>query len=49
MDVQQFIRHALDGNAILFTGAGFSWGAKNRVGTDIPSGEKLAAMLVLLC
>ena len=28
MDLSDAIRHALDGNALLFTGAGFSQGAK---------------------
>lgn len=46
MDAQQFIRHAIDGNAILFTGAGFSWGATNRAGKTIPSGLGLAKMLL---
>lgn len=46
MDVQQFIRHAIDGNAVLFTGAGFSFGATNRVDEKIPSGIGLASMLL---
>lgn len=46
MNVRQFVRHAIDGSAVLFTGAGFSWGAKNRLDKQIPGGNRLASMLL---
>ncbi|MBD7982976.1 SIR2 family protein [Sporosarcina sp. Sa2YVA2] len=36
MDLEKAIKHALDGDAIIFTGAGFSSGMKNVSNTDIP-------------
>ncbi len=50
MSPEEAIQHALDGNAILFTGAGFSWGAKNIILDPedewIPSGKALAKLLL---
>lgn len=46
MNLEDAIRHALDGRAILFTGAGFSFGATNIEGNAIPSGKALAAELL---
>ncbi|MEB6663511.1 SIR2 family protein [Achromobacter ruhlandii] len=46
MDIEQAIHYALDGDAILFTGAGFSWGAMNRLGRPLPFGTALAGMLL---
>lgn len=46
MSPEEAIQHALDGNAVLFTGAGFSWGAKNQEGTQIPAGAALATSLL---
>lgn len=50
MSPEDAIRHALDGNAILFTGAGFSWGAKNidvnPEKRSIPAGRALANLLL---
>lgn len=46
MSPEEAIRHALDGNAILFTGAGFSWGAKNQNEQKIPAGAALAESLL---
>lgn len=46
MDIEQAIHHALDGDAVLFTGAGFSWRARNRIDGHIPSGAKLAELLL---
>src|SRR5258706_372680 len=36
------IRHALDGNAVLFVGAGYSTLATNRMGKHLPTGAQLA-------
>jgi len=46
MDIQDAIRHVLNGQAILFTGAGFSHGAKNIEDDWIPSGKTFAADLL---
>lgn len=46
MTLEDAIRHALDGRAILFTGAGFSYGATNIEGQLIPSGKALAGELL---
>jgi len=46
MDVEEAIRHAIDGKAVLFTGAGFSFGAKNVGDQPIPSGKALATKLL---
>lgn len=41
MDINTAINFALKGNAILFAGAGFSYGAKNLNGTSFNLGEGL--------
>lgn len=46
MEISQAIHHALNGRAILFTGAGFSFGAVNREGSRIPAGHALARTLL---
>jgi len=46
MDLEDAVRHALDGRAVLFTGAGFSNGATNIEGNPIPSGKALAIKLL---
>lgn len=46
MDVREAIRHAIDGRAILFTGAGFSYGAKNIHEKPFPSGADLSSELL---
>jgi hypothetical protein len=43
MEIDEAIRHALDGHAILFVGAGFSRDAKSKVSNFILTGESLAA------
>lgn len=42
MDLNNAIRHALDGNAILFLGAGFSIGGTNKIGEMLPTASKLS-------
>ncbi len=46
MDVREAIQYALDGRAILFTGAGFSYGAENTKGQPIPAGRALSRKLL---
>lgn len=46
MTLEDAIRHALDGRAVLFTGAGFSYGATSIEGAAIPSGKALAEELL---
>ena len=46
MNLEDAIRVALDGRAILFTGAGFSYGATNVENNPIPSGKALAQKLL---
>ncbi len=41
MDFQQALEYALDGDAVVFIGAGFSLGAKNGRGEPIKSGGEL--------
>lgn len=45
MDLDQAIEHALDGDAILFVGAGFSIGSSNLDGASPRTGRALAALL----
>lgn len=45
MKTGQAIKHALDGDAILFIGSGFSFGAKNTEGSEFLSGQQLANYL----
>jgi len=42
MNLSEAIQHALSGNAILFCGAGFSFGAKQTYHSQIPIGDMLA-------
>ena len=44
MDLSEALHHALDGNAVLFTGAGFSCEAINKEGKNL-FGDELAACL----
>lgn len=45
MDINEAIEHALNGNAILFVGSGFSIGCKNINNNDFPVGSMLADTL----
>ena len=49
MDINQAIQNALEGNAILFTGAGFSYGATNINNTTFITGEALRDYLANEC
>lgn len=49
MDINKAIQYALEGNAILFTGAGFSYGATNINNTTIVTGESLRDYLAQEC
>ena len=49
MDFTTAIEHCLDGNAVLFVGAGFSKGAKNRRGSALKTGKGLAEELCRQC
>jgi hypothetical protein len=42
MDIEEAFRHALDGDAILFLGAGFSLGARNNRDEKFPLANDLA-------
>jgi hypothetical protein len=46
MEIDEAFRHALDGDAILFLGAGFSLGAQNQAGEDFPLGTDLSTSLM---
>lgn len=45
MELDEAIQHAIDGNAVLFIGSGFSFGAKNISGSAPLSGRALAKKL----
>jgi hypothetical protein len=45
MNLDEALRHALDGQGGLFVGAGFSADAKNRAGLHLPTGLNLAKTL----
>ncbi len=45
MDINEAIEHALNGNALLFVGSGFSIGCKNVNNDDFPIGSMLANTL----
>lgn len=45
MDINEAIRHAIDGNAILFTGSGFSFGSKNLTNDSPMTGRAFAQYL----
>ncbi|MCC8171417.1 MAG: SIR2 family protein [Parabacteroides sp.] len=50
MNLQEAITHILSGNAILFTGSGFSRGATNLLGEENPkTGNELTAMFYQRC
>lgn len=42
MDLKTAIKHALDGNAILFLGAGFSIGGTNKMNSSLPTATELS-------
>lgn len=42
MELNTAIRHALDGNAILFLGAGFSIGGTNKINETLPTASELS-------
>ena len=46
MKIEQAIEKILDGQAVLFAGAGFSYGAQNIEG-EVPSAKKLKEKLLL--
>jgi SIR2-like domain len=48
MELDQAIKHALNGDALLFLGSGFSVGAKPKVGDNFLSGRQLARHLYKL-
>lgn len=48
MELNECIKHIIDGNAVIIMGAGASYGAKNAFG-DFPSGSMLAKELYSLC
>ena len=45
MDVNEAIKRALDGEVILFLGAGFSIGGTNKRGRALPSATELSSHL----
>ena len=49
MEIDEAIRHILDGNAVLFTGAGFSAGAIRSDGSTFVSATPLAHKLLAQC
>ena len=49
MEIQESIMHALDGNAILFLGSGFSIGAIKEDGTVFKTAAPLAHKLLAEC
>lgn len=42
MEIQDAIKHAIDGEAVLFLGAGFSVGGKNRNNENLPTARELS-------
>ena len=42
MELNTAIRHALDGNAVLFLGAGFSIGGTNKINKALPNASELS-------
>lgn len=46
MKIEDAIKYVLDGRGLLFTGAGFSFGAKNLLNSPIPSGGQFAEELI---
>lgn len=49
MNIEEAIQHAIDGNALLFLGSGFSIGAKSLEGDDFLTGRNLARRLYREC
>ena len=49
MDLTEAIEHAIDGNAVLFVGSGFSRSAKNLDGQPLKTGGRLAEFLSEEC
>jgi len=49
MELRTIIEHAVDGEAVLFVGSGFSRSAKNVAGTNLKTASGLAAHLSRLC
>jgi hypothetical protein len=49
MEIEEAINHALDGDAVLFTGAGFSIGALNLKGEPFKTSRQFAAFLSKTC
>ena len=49
MEIQESIIHALDGNAVLFLGSGFSIGATKEDGTEFKTAAPLAHKLLAEC
>lgn len=45
MEIKEAIEHAIDGNAVLFVGSGFSFGSENLAGSLPLSGKSLAKKL----
>ncbi len=45
MEIKEAIEHILDGNALLFVGAGFSMGATGKSGQSLPVGSTLKIIL----
>ena len=46
MTIEEAIRHALNGNAILFLGSGFCKGAINAAGREFPLGGELCSRMI---
>lgn len=46
MTIEEAIRHALNGNAILFLGSGFCKGAINAAGREFPLGSELCYRMI---
>jgi len=49
MDISKAIQEAINGNALLFTGSGFSKGSTNLEGNDFKSGRELAEYFAFKC
>jgi hypothetical protein len=49
MDLFEAVRLAVNGNSVLFLGAGASWGAKDKSGSQLPLGGMLASEIATMC
>src|SRR5688500_10904100 len=49
MDLDRALEHAIDGNAVLFTGAGFASGALNLRKSPFKKGREFAEHLAVAC